>query len=163
MGNIVGAFGIKGWVKIKTSTMEADALIQYKDLYLLINGKYTLCKLEDGFIKNNVLHAKFADVIDRDQAEALRGVAICVSRDDFPQALDDEYYWIDLINCTVFNQAGECFGSVSSLMETGSSSILVIKNDSSNKEILIPFVADYITDVDLKGKKITVVWELDYC
>ena len=42
------------------------------------------------------LVAKLSGIDDRDQAEALAGFEIIVSRSQFPQAEVGEYYWADL-------------------------------------------------------------------
>lgn len=44
-------------------------------------------------------------LVDRDQAHALKGSSVWVSRDAFPALQADEYYWIDLIGCQVFSVA----------------------------------------------------------
>jgi 16S rRNA processing protein RimM len=45
-------------------------------------------------------------------------------------------------------------------METGANDVLVVRGDTDER--LIPFVSDYIVDVDLAAKRITVDWGLDY-
>ena len=160
MGRIIGAFGIKGWVKIKADTHENDALIQYESLYLSIGGKNSLYKIENSFVQNDVLHVKFEEISDRDVAMGLKGVVVSVSRESFPATHDDEYYWVDLMGLSVSNVTGDYFGVVIDMMETGANSVLVVKNEDTER--LIPFVGVYISDVDLKQKKITVNWELDY-
>ena len=45
-------------------------------------------------------------------------------------------------------------------METGTNSVLVVKNDTAER--LIPFIGVYVANVDLEKKQITVYWELDY-
>jgi len=90
-----------------------------------------------------------------------------VSRASFPSADADEYYWVDLIGLTVVNLQGETLGTVSGLLDTGPHSVLRIApelgeaNDEAD-ERLVPFVAAYVTDVNLAERRITVDWGLDY-
>lgn len=162
MGRIVNAFGILGFVKIKTDTAAiCNSLAKYKELYLLINGKWVLYKVEKTSPSDNFLWVKFAGVTDRDQALELKGVAVAVPRDTFQKLdSDDEFYWVDLIGLSVYNPKQELLGTVESLMESGSNSVLVVK--STEKEHLIPFVGVYVLDVDLKKRQIIVDWEIDY-
>jgi 16S rRNA processing protein RimM len=139
---------------------EKDSLSRYGNLYLLINGKFVLHKLEESYVQNNFLHAKFEEISDRDLAIDLKGVVVAVSRDEFPEADNNEYYWTDLIGSKIYNTSGQYFGIVVNLMETGANAVLVVQDDSTER--LIPFVEVYISNVDLKDKKITVCWELDY-
>ncbi|MCE2705778.1 MAG: ribosome maturation factor RimM [Proteobacteria bacterium] len=160
MGRVVNAFGIKGWVKIKTDTHEYDSLNQYKKLYLFINNKWVLRTVEQSFVQNDIFHAKFDGVSDRDAALMLKGTVIAVPRDEFPPTDDGEYYWVDLIGLEVINSKNEHLGKVIDLMETGTNSVLVVKNDTAER--LIPFIGVYVANVDLEKKQITVYWELDY-
>jgi 16S rRNA processing protein RimM len=107
------------------------------------------------------------DVADRNQAEALKGARIFVPRSSFPTAGTDEYYWVDLLGLDVFNREGVALGQVKDLMSTGPQTVLVLAqaSDEPDKpaiERMIPFVAAFVDNVDLPGRKITVDWQLDY-
>ena len=159
MGTIIGAFGIKGWVKIKSDT--PTSFSRYKTVILLINGEERRITIEGGFVKDNVFNAKLTGIDDRDQACALRGVEVAVLRSDFPTIkIEGEYYWVDLIGLNVFNQDKIKLGVVENLMETGANDVLVIKSD--DVQHLIPFIAQYVSNVDLVNKQIIVEWGLDY-
>ena len=100
------------------------------------------------------------EVPDRSAAEALKGARVFVARSSFPTAGTDEYYWVDLIGCTVFNRDGVTLGTVADLTDTGAHSVLrVVQGDD---ERLIPFVAAYVDTVDLQARRIGVDWGLDY-
>lgn len=161
MGYITGAFGIKGWVKIKVSTRSADSLSGYADIYLqLKDGKLILGKIESGFVRDGIFHAKLAGIDDKEAAMLLKGATLAVARDQFPQPEEGEYYWVDLIGLEVHNLNGDYLGCVTELMETGANDVLVV-TDAGNKR-LIPFVMAYVTKVDLQNKQIIVDWGLDY-
>ncbi|MDE2204175.1 MAG: ribosome maturation factor RimM, partial [Burkholderiaceae bacterium] len=100
-------------------------------------------------------------VPDRNVAEALRGCAVWVSRADFPEPEDDEFYWVDLIGATVVNEQQETLGTVAGLIDNGAHQILRIV-DEDGAERLVPFVEVYVKSVDVAGKRIVVDWGLDY-
>ena len=106
------------------------------------------------------------EVVDRNAAEALKGARIFVSRSSFPTADDGEYYWVDLIGLPVFNRAGEALGTVVDLLATGPQTVLRLQADAAAGaepvERMIPFVAAFIDEVDLKGRRIVADWGLDY-
>jgi 16S rRNA processing protein RimM len=107
------------------------------------------------------------DVVDRNQAEALKGARIFVPRSSFPTAGTDEYYWVDLLGLDVVNREGVALGQVKDLMSTGPQTVLVLSQvaEEAGKpaiERMIPFVAAFVDNVDLPGRKITVDWQLDY-
>lgn len=162
MAYVANAFGIQGWVKIKVGTEYADSLDGYPQLYLkLKDGSLRAVKVEKSFVRDSLYHAKFSGVNDRNSAEALKGAVVAVDRSNFPTPDEDEYYWVDLIGMQVKNLAGESIGTVEDLMETGAHDVLVVQG-TAPESVLIPFVAQYVTQVELKTKTITVDWGLDY-
>ena len=161
MGYIANAFGIQGWVKIKTATEYSDSLDEYARVYLkLKDGTILSKKIEKSFARDGVFHAKLAGVDDRDAAFALKGTIVAVDREEFPDLDEDEFYWVDLIGLNVINVQGESLGVVKDLMETGANDVLVAKLEQ--EERLIPFVAQYVVKVDMQNKQIIVDWGLDY-
>lgn len=161
MGYIANAFGIQGWVKIKTATEYSDSLDEYTQVYLkLKDGTILSKKVEKSFARDGVFHAKLAGVDDRDAAFALKGTIVAVDREEFPDLDEDEFYWVDLIGLNVINVQGESLGVVKDLMETGANDVLVAKLEQ--EERLIPFVAQYVVKVDMQNKQIIVDWGLDY-
>ncbi len=160
MGFVRGAFGVRGWVKVQADTQYADSLFDYPTWWLGRNGEWKPYTFADGAAQPKGLAVKFEGIDDREVAAAMRGMQIAVPRDQLPAAAEDEYYWIDLIGLDVVNKEGIVLGKVSQLMETGANDVLVVRGETDER--LIPFVSDYIVDVDLAAKRITVDWGLDY-
>ena len=168
VGYVSGAYGIAGGVRITPFSDDADALLSVKTWWL---DKPTL---HDVDVRQAKLHggdvvAQLVGVVGRDAAEALKGVSVQIPRSHFPTLDADEFYWSDLIGLTVQNLQGECLGLVTDMMSNGPQSILRIApvgnpDDSLDKapERLIPFVGQFVINVDKAGKMITVDWGLDY-
>tara|TARA_B110000196_G_scaffold235437_1_gene203915 strand:- start:131 stop:508 length:378 start_codon:yes stop_codon:yes gene_type:complete len=76
--------------------------------------------------------------------------------DELPEVESNEYYWHDLIGSIVFNENNVSLGVADSLFTSGDTDILVVKNDSSQKEILIPFLKSNI--ISVTNRKIIVRW-----
>lgn len=112
--------------------------------------------------------AQLMGVSGRDAAEALKGVAIQIPRSHFPALTDGEFYWVDLIGLDVNDLEGAPLGIVRDLMSSGAHPILrvavldVQSTDKPVRELLIPFVDQFVKTVDLQTRKITVDWGLDY-
>lgn len=159
MGYVRGAFGVRGWVKIHADTEFADSLFQYPVWWLGRDGQWSSYRFEEGAVQPKALMAKLAGVDTREAAEAMRGMQIAIPRSEFPDTDDDEYYWSDLIGLDVVNKDGQRFGQVAELMETGANEVLVVQEGKS--EWLIPFVGQFVLDVSLADKRITVDWNLD--
>lgn len=163
MGRINAPFGVKGWVKIQPFTETLDALLDYPDWQIGKGSQWRDIKVEEAALHGDFIVAKLAGCNDRDAAFALRGQEIAVDREALPDAEEGEYYWEDLIGLTVVNREGVELGRVSKLLETGAHDVLVITGEKeAGKEILIPFVAVYVLNVDLAQRRIEVDWGLDY-
>lgn len=160
MGYIKGAFGVKGWLKIAADTEYADSLLDYPQWRLRKDGTILTLSVEAGKAVGDELQVKFDGIDDRDQAFLLRGYTIEILRGEFAPTEEDEFYWADLVGMTVVNQEGVTLGVVKNLMETGANDVLVITGEHGQK--LIPFVSQYIGNVDADSKTITVDWGLDY-
>jgi len=167
VGHVTGAYGIKGWVKIRPYSSDADALLYAKTWWL---DKPALQDVEamQAKVHGDDVVAQLMGVADRSAAEALKGAAVHVRRSHFPPLSTDEYYWIDLIGLAVENLQGEGLGTVADLMDNGAHPILRVVATSplpgadKPKEWLIPFVDQFVKTVDQQGKKITVDWGLDF-
>jgi 16S rRNA processing protein RimM len=161
MGKVVGAQGIQGWVKVQTFTEYLDSLLDYDTWYVGNEQEWRpLEVLEANVHGGKVLIAKLQGIADRTAAEKYKGLLIAVPRAELPEQPEGEYYWSDLIGLTVENLAGEVFGTVDSLLETGANDVLVVKGESGEK--LIPFIDSVIRQVSLKDKTIRVDWQADY-
>lgn len=165
LGRISEAFGIQGWVRVQAF---GDDPLSWRGM-----PKWWLCSDPDAAddawrpiglrtcrAQGKGIVAAFDGVEDRNGAEALTGLYIGAPRDALPETASGEYYWGDLVGLAVENKAGVALGVVESLVSTGAHDVLQIR--AGEVERLIPFVAAYILDVDLEGRRIQVDWEADW-
>jgi 16S rRNA processing protein RimM len=165
VGRVIGAWGIKGWFKVLPFAADPQALFSTKRWYLRPPegpglAPPPLLRVTHSREHGGMVVAGAQEVADRRAAEALKGARVFVARSSFPTAGSDEYYWVDLIGCAVVNREGVALGSVVDLIDTGAHSVLRV--GQGEDERLIPFVAAYIDDVDLAGRRISVDWGLDF-
>lgn len=164
-------WGIKGWLKVHPYAKDPQALFSSRRWFLkppepqpgrpVAAGPDLpgLLRVIEAREHGDVVVASVRDVSDRTAADALRGARIFVSRSSFPTAGFGEFYWVDLIGLQVLNREGALLGEVGGLIDNGAHSVLQVRGDT---ERLIPFVAAYIDEVDLKTRQIRVDWGLDY-
>ncbi len=167
VGKLGATYGIRGWLRVYSSTEQAESIFSYQPWFLKIKGKWQQIELESFKQHNHEFIAKIKGFDDREQAQTLANVEIGVSLDVFPDLEEGDYYWHDLIGCQVLNLAGYHFGTVSELMETGSNDVLVVKANSKDtfgkQERLIPFLFDNVVKrVDLSTKTIEVDWDAGF-
>ncbi len=158
VGKIGGAYGIKGWVKVRSFTQPIDALLEYKPWLFGDEHQATAAGLIKARLHGKGLVARFDGVDDRNQTVALLGKMIYVARENLPAPEPGEYYWEDLQGLEVWTLAGRQLGQVSGMLETGAHDVLQV--GSGKEQILIPFVMDvYVHKVQLDEGKIFVDWD----
>ena len=166
MGHVIGPFGVYGWIKVNPYTEHIDGLLGFTSWWLSKdNQDWQKVHVTSSHINGSILTVQLKEYVDRTEALKLKGMQIAIPRDCLPVLPEDGhegYYWSDLIDTHVINLDGEELGTVKGLLETGANDVLCIHNESAAKEILIPFIAQYIIKVDLKLSQITVDWNIDY-
>ena len=173
VADIVGAYGIKGWVKLRVRLEDATLLPTLTDLFLRapsggLDYSGSAIKI-DQLKKQGKGHvACIAGVADRTAAELLKGAAICMPATSFPEAGEGEFYWRDLLGLEVWcheDGATALLGVVLKLLETGSNDVLVVAPTEASvddKEHLVPWIPDQVVvEVDLESRRIGVNWYVE--
>ncbi len=158
VGAIMGAFGVKGEVRLKSfCTTPAD-----------IDG-YGLLSNEDGSQSFDLtltrpvktgFAAKIKGIRYKDQADALRGVRLFVDRDVFPALPDDEFYHSDLVGLQMVDTGGEIIGRIKAVLNHGAGDILEVTGKDIKGSLLVPFTLAVVPTVDLAAKR--VIADLPY-
>jgi 16S rRNA processing protein RimM len=163
LGKVLGAFGIKGWVKVQPLSRDPGSLLAHSDWGLVQRDAVREVRVEEVKEHGGTILARLAGIVDRSEAEALRGAEVTVLRGQLPDALPGEYYWSDLIGLAVENVDGVLLGRVAGLIEAPAHDVLrVATGDEGNREQLIPFVEPIVRGVDVARGAITVEWQKDY-
>lgn len=161
VGEIVGVFGVKGWVKVFSLTDPRENILSYSPWILKKGGEVRGVKLVSGKRQGKSVVAHFDGISDRNDAELLCGWKILINKSQLPETEDGVYYWADLIGLSVETEQGVSLGKVDSLLETGANDVLIVKDDG--QERLIPFIhKQVIKSVDFGGRQIIVDWDPDF-
>ncbi|APC10709.1 ribosome maturation factor RimM [Providencia rettgeri] len=163
LGKLGAAYGIRGWLKVFSSTEHAESIFDYQPWFIQRSGQWQHIEIEDWKHHNKDIIVKLGGVDDRDAAALLTNFEIAVNSTQLPE-LENEYYWKDLMGCQVVTLQGYGLGIVTDMMETGSNDVLVIKANLKDafgiKERLVPFLdGQVIKKVDLDAKLIEVDWD----
>ena len=82
------------------------------------------------------------------------GCTIYVDKETLEELDEDDFYFDDLIGLNAKTVDGKEIGIVEDILEVPQGAILVIKKDK--KESLVPFVSEFIEDVDLENGEIVI-------
>lgn len=130
---IAGAHGIAGEVRLKLFAQDLANL--RKDMRFDLGDRIlTLKSVRAG--KQPV--ARFAEINDRDAAEALRGQLLTVERAALPPLGEGEYYHADVLGLPCTAQDGEALGRVVAVENFGAGDVIEIERPDG-KRTMVPF------------------------
>ncbi|PTM46135.1 16S rRNA processing protein RimM [Sphingomonas aerolata] len=135
---VIGAHGIGGEVRLKVF---AETMSGYKSFN---DGTLTLKSARPG---NNGTIARFAEVADRNAAEAMRGTELTVPRSSLPPLEDGEYYHTDLIGLPVVSTDGEAIGRVVAIDNFGAGDVIEIERPTA-KRFMVPMRVEAVPEWD---------------
>ena len=118
---IIGAHGVTGEVRLK---LFAEGLDSIKAHTSFNGGTLTLKSLRPG---NNGSIARFAEIADRNAAEAARGTELTVPRDALPPLEEGEYYYTDLIGLACVSTEGEDLGVCIAVENFGAGDVIEVE------------------------------------
>jgi 16S rRNA processing protein RimM len=155
VGVIGRAHGVRGEVAIELRTDEPERRFAPGQVLGEEGGSrvFTVRSTRD---HSGRLLVKFAEVLDRAAAEAVRGTLLIatVEPDERP-AEPGEFYDRQLIGLTAATPDGVEVGMVGSVLHLPAQDVLEIETATGIR--LIPFVAALVPDVDLDAGRLTVV------
>jgi len=131
---IIGAHGIGGEVRLKLFAEGVESLSRHTTVQVG-ERQMTLKSVKSG---GNAPIARFAEINDRNSAEALRSKLITVPRSALPPLEDGEYYHADLLGLTCQSADGEPLGTVVAVENFGAGDILEIEKPDG-KRAMVPF------------------------
>lgn len=151
-GQIINTRGLRGECRIYPSTDEPE--LRFKKGVKFKTDKGEELTVRQATPYKNTWYIFFEEIDSIEKAEKLKGQNLWIEESDLPETDENEYYYHELMNCTVFNQHGENLGTVSDILETGAHlNLRVSKEDTS---FLLPFVDAFVKDVDRNKKEIVI-------
>ena len=171
MGQLTGAHGVKGWVKVFSFTDPPANILGYKQWQLRYpDGRCRSVNLVDGRPQGKGLAASIEGVQDREAAQLMAGACVFVPRASLPGLDEGEYYWHQLqgLRVRAFSLEGATqdsvlLGRVHHLMATGANDVLVVRDEEGDgREYLIPWLDHVVVAVDLEQREVQVRWDVDF-
>ena len=149
---IAGAHGVTGDVRLKLFGEGVESLQRFRAFN---DSALTLTKLRDDG-KGGAI-ARFAEVTDRNAAEALRGTTLTVPRAVLPPLEEGEYYHADLLGLPAVSTNGEDLGEVIAIDNFGAGDVLEIKRPTG-KRFMVPMRIEAVPEWDAARIVITAAF-----
>ncbi|MBD8068322.1 ribosome maturation factor RimM [Bacillus sp. PS06] len=158
VGKIVNTHGIKGEVRVISKTDFADERYRVgNDLYLFLPEQKEPLHV---VVKSHRTHKQF-DLLefegysDVNLVERFKNAIIKVPEEQLTDLNDGEYYFHQIIGCTVITDTGDEIGKITEILTPGANDVWVIKG-KNGKEILIPYIDDIVKQINIEEKMITI-------
>ncbi|WP_043933346.1 ribosome maturation factor RimM [Bacillus sp. EB01] len=158
VGKIVNTHGIKGEVRVISRTDFAEE--RYKKgntLYLFLPKEKEAIEV---IVKAHRQHKNF-DLLtfegyeDINKVEKLRDGILKINESQLGELEENEYYFHEIIGCTVSTTEGEEVGKISEILTPGANDVWVVKG-KKGKEYYIPYIEHVVLKVDVKEKTVVI-------
>lgn len=169
-GQIRGAFGVDGFVKVESFSGEYEHFLKFTQVFLSIperkiknkRAKEVRFEVEEVKIRKNDALLKLKGIDNPEAAKLLTGSEVFIPRDMASPLKKGEVYVYDLCNCHLVYE-GKPIGKITSVVEGGGGYLLEISEAAAEKVVYVPFNKEFIGKIDLKNKTVELMhlWILE--
>ncbi|MGW8570500.1 ribosome maturation factor RimM [Streptomyces niveus] len=150
------AHGIKGEVTVEVRTDEPELRLGPGAVLATEPASTGPLTVETGRVHSGRLLLRFAGVGDRTGAEALRNTLLIAEVDpqDMPED-PDEYYDHQLMDLDVVLADGTEVGRITEITHLPSQDLFIVERPDGT-EVMIPFVEEIVTEIDLVEQRAVI-------
>jgi 16S rRNA processing protein RimM len=150
------AHGIKGEVTVEVRTDEPELRLGPGAVLATDPASAGPLTIAAGRVHSGRLLLRFDGVDDRTAAEALRNTLLIaeVDPDELPED-EDEYYDHQLIDLDVVTEDGMEVGRITEISHLPSQDLFIVERPDGT-EVMIPFVQEIVTEIDLEEQRAVV-------
>lgn len=150
------AHGIKGEVTVEVRTDEPELRLGPGAVLLTDPASAGPLTIETGRVHSGRLLLRFEGVRDRNAAEALRNILLIAEVDptEMPEE-EDEYYDHQLIDLDVVLADGTEIGVITEISHLPSQDLFIVERPDGT-ELMIPFVEEIVTEIDLEEQRAVI-------
>ena len=153
-GVLVKPHGLKGYISIRFFNKDSR-LLKKEDRIFFNNDVNDFLTIKDINYnsKNNLI--RFFECINRNEVEKFNNTDFYIDKNIFPELSDDENYFVDFIDCVLFDQDKNKIGIVKDVIPIKSNDILMI--DTAFGQKMVPFAKDLILFFDKNDKQLVMM------
>ena len=157
IGFVRTSYGVKGDIKVSSYSGETAHFLPLKEVFLKKGNAQKRFDVERVQELNGDILLKLRNLDSPEAAKMYATWDIIVPR-EFASPLDEgEFYYCDLFGSVLLHE-GHRMGVVKSVIDNGASALLEIECDADaegkRRTVLVPFLDQFIGDVDIKNKTI---------
>ncbi|MEU0441949.1 ribosome maturation factor RimM [Streptomyces sp. NPDC006186] len=150
------AHGIRGEVTVEVRTDEPELRLGPGAVLATDPASRGPLTIASGRVHSGRLLLRFEGVDDRNAAEALRNTLLIadIDPDELPDG-EDEYYDHQLIDLDVVLADGTEVGRITEISHLPSQDLFIVERPDGS-EVMIPFVEEIVTEIDLAEQKAVI-------
>ena len=158
VGKIVNTHGIWGEVRVISTTDFPDERYEVGSelgLYKADGSKPIIVKVASHRKHKNFDLLTFEGYSLLKDVEVFRDAVLKVSEKDLSDLEENEFYFHEIIGCTVESIDGETIGKITEIIQTGANDVWAVQPEKG-KTHYIPYIEDVVRSVDIDNKKIII-------
>jgi 16S rRNA processing protein RimM len=158
VGQVVGAHGVRGEIKVAILTQEPERFGRLSRVWLgRDNQEPVPWPLEGYRLHRGRALLKLAGCDDRNMAQSLRDYLVLIPLEEAIPLQEDEYYEHQIVGLVVWTASGERLGEIEEILYTGANEVYVVRaEDPARKEILVPAIDEVVREIDLDAGRMTI-------
>ncbi|SDC63849.1 16S rRNA processing protein RimM [Terribacillus halophilus] len=157
VGKVVNTHGVAGEVRVVRITDFDERFEPGEELYWFQDENSKPQKL---IVKTHRKHKTF-DLLtfqgytSINQVEAFKGGILKVREDQLGDLEENEFYYHEIIGCTVETVDGETLGKVKEILSPGANDVWVVQRPKQ-KDLLVPYIEPVVKQIDVDSKRIVI-------
>lgn len=157
VGKIVNTHGIKGEVRVVSRTDFAEDRYRVGNtLYLFRENQEPLkLTIASHRVHKNFNLLTFEGYPNVNDVEPFRNGLLKITEDQLTDLDEDEFYFHEIIGCTVYTDQGVEVGPIHEILTPGANDVWVVKGPRG-KDVLIPYIEQIVKEVDIKSQKVII-------
>ncbi len=148
-GTVLKPKGLKGELKVQPVTDFPESFVKRREFLVgrspedAVPRRVISARLHQGFA-----WMVFEGIGSREEAEAVAGYRLYVTRDHLEPMPDDRAYIHDLIGLEVLDEEGGRIGKVGDVLQMPAHDVYEI--ETGGRKVLVPAVEEFVEEIDLR-------------
>jgi len=158
VGKIVNTHGIRGEVRVISST-------DFPEERYAVGNKLSLFKSDSKSpivltVASHRQHKNFdlltfEGFLTIEMVQGFRDGILKVSENQLSDLEGNEFYFHEIMGCTVYDLEGQEIGEVTDILQTGANDVWTV-TPAKGKPHYIPYIEDVVKEIDIDEKKIVI-------
>jgi 16S rRNA processing protein RimM len=158
VGKLVNTHGLRGEVKILSQTDFPDVRFAPGSRLALVapdGDQQITVQVSSSREHKGMFFLKLKEFNNINEVEKYKGWNVKVSDEHQVELDEGEYYYHEIIGCTVVTDEGEQLGTITEILRPGANDVWVVER-STGKQVLLPVIDEVVLQVDISQKQVTV-------